>query len=190
MIATHVNHLDALGQPVVIGNRYGYSVSSNGSTTVVTGKLVSTAKESVRIQPDTETNYYGNRRSDRPTDKNPRNVRSCILFPTPTYEENDLGNGITLRYLWDEIDRAIGGVVEVEDPRMQNLQSVKHIVKGIGDRLSAVFRKVQDVFDTEEQRRIRGVYEAWKKDPTSVDTDWQRYFDEATADEVKKACGL
>lgn len=85
MIATHVNHLDALGQPVVIGNRYGYSVSSNGSTTVVTGKLVSTAKESVRIQPDTETNYYGNRRSDRPTDKNPRNVRSCILFPTPTY---------------------------------------------------------------------------------------------------------
>lgn len=73
---------------------------------------------------------------------------------------------------------------------MQNLQSVKHIVKGIGDRLSAVFRKVQDVFDTEEQRRIRGVYEAWKKDPTSVDADWQRYFDEATADEVKKACGL
>ena len=81
-----LSHNDALGQPVVIGATYGYTISSSGITDVVTGKAEKFTEKGVTLRIISRTKYvYGNlsdmpSRSDKPT----VSVYSCNLFPIPS----------------------------------------------------------------------------------------------------------
>jgi hypothetical protein len=73
------NELDALGNKLIIGNRYGYSQSHNGITRVVVGKLVKANKSNVTI----EIIYAHDGHNYKPESDIKKNVsvRSVILFP-------------------------------------------------------------------------------------------------------------
>jgi hypothetical protein len=49
--------VDAMGNPIVIGEYYGYSKSSNGHTSVVTGRAYKTAKGKVTLEDITEKSF-------------------------------------------------------------------------------------------------------------------------------------
>ena len=75
---------DALKQPVIIGNTYGYSASAGSRITVVVGKAVKlTPKGNMSIQVISRRNYlYG---EELPPDNYPSSavvsVHPCHLFP-------------------------------------------------------------------------------------------------------------
>ena len=74
--------LDALGNPIVIGNSYGYTQSVNGISTATLGIAVRETEKGVTLRTVSKVKalYY-----DDPTpcdiDKNSSNVKAIHLFP-------------------------------------------------------------------------------------------------------------
>jgi hypothetical protein len=145
---------------------------------------------SVRFQPESITTMCG-----RPSKNGPeydqltaRTLYSYNLFPAPTSEENDLGNGLTLKHIWDKLDFAIARSIEIEweDHPIDRLKS---IAKKQGNVLCELFGKVQLSIDQQTQRRTNAIYIQWCKDPSKVDACWREYFADATPEELEKAIG-
>lgn len=82
--------LDALGNPIVVGNKYGYSIGDGGWTDVVVGQVSKETAEKVTLVNIVRTGFlYG-----RPTDRKWKeattvSVKSCILFPVAESNEQD-----------------------------------------------------------------------------------------------------
>jgi hypothetical protein len=85
---TH-NELDALGNKLVIGQRYGYSQSNNGITRVVVGDYVKQNKSSVTLSIVYSHGGYDYKQEDYNSFTRKVSVRSIILFPCFDYKTKD-----------------------------------------------------------------------------------------------------
>ena len=78
-----MSHVDALGKQVVIGNTYGYSVSSSGIGSVVIGKAVRlTGASKVSIEVASRKRFiYGEPINEPPQEEGVASVHAYNLFP-------------------------------------------------------------------------------------------------------------
>jgi hypothetical protein len=73
---------DALGNPIVIGNKYGYSRNQNGFTTVRIGIIVKINEKSVSMQvTEAKISFYDNKLKDEKLPSKKISMRSDSLFP-------------------------------------------------------------------------------------------------------------
>lgn len=73
---------DALNQPVVLGQKYGYSTNSSGFTTVTLGTAVRLTEKKVTLQDLTVRRFlYGGEVDQWKEVPKSVSVQSCHLFP-------------------------------------------------------------------------------------------------------------
>ena len=72
---------DALGNPVVLGNVYGYSSQDGNRTTVVVGAIASMTEKKVRIQPIRVQTYSYGELNHRTNELTARSINPIHLFP-------------------------------------------------------------------------------------------------------------
>ena len=73
---------DALGDPIVLGNSYGYTTSKGGVQNVCLGIAKKITKTGVTMDLYSRTKFYYGQKSIYPTESNrPTNVSSHLLFP-------------------------------------------------------------------------------------------------------------
>lgn len=79
---THSNMTDALGNPLVVGDRYGYCKQSSGFTTVVTGILSKVTDKYATLAVSTrQRSLWGAKLEDYPYETYPKaTVRTRCLF--------------------------------------------------------------------------------------------------------------
>lgn len=76
------NTKDALANPLMIGNTYGYSVSQSGRTTTVVGTLKSIGESLATLDIIQRKNFlYGQEHARYGSDEKIVRVQSCKLFP-------------------------------------------------------------------------------------------------------------
>lgn len=74
--------LDALGNPVVIGNRYGIATNTNGITRVVVGKILRETERGVTLEVETYRHFvYGDLTDKIERDRKTISCLGCNLFP-------------------------------------------------------------------------------------------------------------
>jgi hypothetical protein len=73
---------DALGNDIVIGNKYGYSQQSNGSVAVIIGivEKVNDLKATLK-EVSERRGLYGEIKNDFKPETRKRSVNACHLFP-------------------------------------------------------------------------------------------------------------
>lgn len=73
---------DALGQPIKLGAKYGYSINSSGVTTVVTGILEKVTEKKVTLRVETRKRFlYGEPAELHFTSAGAVSLHPCHLFP-------------------------------------------------------------------------------------------------------------
>lgn len=73
---------DAIGNDIIIGQKYGYSMSRNGSIEVVVGTAKKINKLKITLDNiKTKRGFYGRIDEDFEVQKNSRSVYGCSLFP-------------------------------------------------------------------------------------------------------------
>jgi hypothetical protein len=73
---------DALGNPIVIGNTYGYSQQQNGSVTIVIGTAEKAKDLKVTIgNAKSRSGVWGSISNDFTSETRKRSVNACHLFP-------------------------------------------------------------------------------------------------------------
>ena len=74
---------DALGNDIIIGQRYGYTTGGNGILHVVTGTAAKLTEQKVAIKVDKLTTYVYGKPADgeRQSTASTRAVYGCNLFP-------------------------------------------------------------------------------------------------------------
>lgn len=76
------NTKDALANPLVIGNTYGYSVASSGRTSTVVGTLKSIGDSLATLDIIQRKHFlYGQEHTLYGSDAKTVSVQSCKLFP-------------------------------------------------------------------------------------------------------------
>jgi len=80
---------DALGNPVVMGNCYGYSQSTNGSSSVVIGEAVNETKTGITLRALSKLrSIYSDEGSSQKIDKQSVTVKAIHLFPVNLNDVN------------------------------------------------------------------------------------------------------
>lgn len=73
---------DALGNPIIVGNKYGYTSKKGSWITVVVGRITSVTDGKVRMQPSSvQTHLYGKPSTYNPQGMNARSINPFSLFP-------------------------------------------------------------------------------------------------------------
>ena len=73
---------DALGNPIIIGNTYGYSQNQNGVTYVRIGKAIKETNQKITLKvEESKTGIYNNELKNNPLQKDHISVKSNMLFP-------------------------------------------------------------------------------------------------------------
>ena len=72
---------DALGNPIVIGRRYGYSISKNGINEVITGTALSWSDKRVTLSSIQEARGLYGEVGEFVAKTRARSVHGCNLFP-------------------------------------------------------------------------------------------------------------
>jgi len=80
------NELDALGNKLIVGERYGYSQSNNGISRVVVGEYIKPNKNSVTLSIVYSHGGYDYKQEDYQSFTRKVSVRSIILFPCFGYQ--------------------------------------------------------------------------------------------------------
>ncbi len=75
------NQQDALGQDIIIGNRYGYSQNKNGFTHIVIGKAKNFTKSGVSITVESAKRALYSNKPEPMKIKSTVNVKALNLFP-------------------------------------------------------------------------------------------------------------
>ena len=73
--------LDALGNKIVIGNRYGFATSKNGITRVVVGTAVNMTKTRVSIKVDMVTSHLYGGEAKIVSSTETISAHACKMFP-------------------------------------------------------------------------------------------------------------
>lgn len=73
---------DALGNEIVLGERYGYSNRANGNVTVVIGRAIKINEETSNVTLSVERKLKGIYNSDLRDDQNSGNGKSSVLSNT------------------------------------------------------------------------------------------------------------
>jgi len=73
---------DALGNPVILGNRYGYSQQSSGVVTIVIGKVEKINQLKVTLgDVSSRRGVYGKIENSFSLEEGKRSVNACHIFP-------------------------------------------------------------------------------------------------------------
>lgn len=74
--------LDALGNEVIVGNRYGFTTSKNGVTRVVVGTAVNKTKTRVTLTVETVVRHlYGGNAQNEQYATETVSALACKMFP-------------------------------------------------------------------------------------------------------------
>jgi len=75
-------HLDALGDPIIIGKRYGYSTSSNGRARTVIGLAQKLTSQKVTLKVEKVNNFlYGEPIEALWAEAEMVSIRAHLIFP-------------------------------------------------------------------------------------------------------------
>lgn len=105
--------LDALGQPIKIGSKYGFSNDSNGLTTVTIGILTKINEKSVRIDVTSKKSGIYNDPLTEVKDPKGANVKWTKLFPIIDHQAleeltdwcHNTANGSTRDTMYEIVER-------------------------------------------------------------------------------------
>jgi hypothetical protein len=75
-------HVDALGNPIIVGGLYGYSASKSGHATTVIGRVRKIGAQRVSLDVIKRRNFLWGEATESRSDEAPTtSANSCILFP-------------------------------------------------------------------------------------------------------------